>query len=140
PLKGTYFDKDGHPQTFHYGTLTNATWTQGGDWMLGDVTQLSQSLEDKLFRNNLFVRASYDITDTITAYAQFMSSYQTSHSNAKIDDSNGGAPGAPVKVDNPYLDATIRAQMVALKLTQFTMGSFNLDLPGEQAFYHRRMW
>jgi outer membrane receptor protein involved in Fe transport len=142
PLKGIAFDKQGNPYQFQYGSLSDTVYTIGGSATGGTVqpNMFNQSLEDHLYRSNPFARISYDITDDINVYANFFSSYSTATSNGKSDDSYGGSPGSPIALDNAYLPASVRAMMVAAKVTTISVGTYNLDLPLSASIYKRRMF
>ncbi len=135
-LKGTAFDASGQPFQYQYGTLTNSQYTQGGMFAYSDATQFNQSLTDHLFRDNLFVRAAYDVTDDITVFAQFIHGYTSEWARSKLDD----ATNIVIKTGNPFIPAAVQAQMTALGLTQFNMGSFNEDLPPLSSRFYTRAW
>ncbi|MHB1206006.1 MAG: TonB-dependent receptor domain-containing protein [Rhodospirillaceae bacterium] len=126
PLKGIAFGPGGTPYPFQYGPNGFVgTEMQGGAWQYSR-TDLTSDLDAKLERQSVFTRASYDITDNITVYGelQYFHSYNYSHN------AYGYQLGTNViKADNPFIPASIAAQMTALKLTSFTFGTNNTDLP-----------
>ncbi len=138
PLKGTLFDKNGRAAgNYNYGSLTNSQFTVGGDWAMSDATYYNQSLSNHVTRQAYFTRASYDLTDNVTAYANFIYTYSYGYARSKLDDQLGNLT---IRQDNPYLDPTIAARMTALGLTTFTMGSFLLDVPYIQTDNYRELW
>jgi outer membrane receptor protein involved in Fe transport len=138
PLKGTLFDKNGKAAgVYNYGSLTNSQFTVGGDWRMSDATYYNQSLSNHVTRQAYFTRASYDLTDNVTAYANFIYTYSYGYARSKLDDQLGNLN---IRVDNPYLDPTIAARMTALGLSQFTMGSFLFDVPYIQTDNYRELW
>jgi iron complex outermembrane receptor protein len=130
PLKGTAFGAGGVPYQFNYGSVNNGTAMFGGDFaqtnLLGGASTYgpAQSLDALVKRSNLFARVSYDVTDNVQFFAQFMYSQN-----------NSGSYGGPGQVSNvvissgnPFIPASVQAQMNALKLTSFTIGSILGDL------------
>jgi len=138
PLKGVIFDKTGRAAgQYNYGSLTNAQFTVGGDWKMSDATFYNQTLSNHVSRQAYFGRVSYDLTDNITAYSNFIYTYSYGYARSKLDDQLGNLN---IRVDNPYLDPSIAARMTAAGLTQFTMGSFLLDVPYIQTDNYRELW
>ena len=136
PLKGTAFDNTGKPFQYQYGPLTNAQYTQGGMYQFTDETQVNQSLTDHLFRDSFFTRASYDLTDDVNVFAQFIHGYTSEWARSKAND----ATNMVIKTGNPFIPAAIQAQMTALNLTSFNMGSFNEDIPPLSSRFYTRAW
>jgi iron complex outermembrane recepter protein len=138
PLKGVTFDKQGRAAgMYNYGSLTTAQFNVGGDWETSDVTYHNQSLANHLTRQAYFGRVSYDVTDDVMVYANWIHTYSYGYARSKLDDQLGNLN---IRIDNPYLDPTIAARMTALGLTQFTMGSFLLDVPPIQTDNYRELW
>jgi iron complex outermembrane receptor protein len=126
PLKGIQFDATGNPYPFVYGANgVRGNLMQGGDWQNTRTDQTSD-LAAKVNRKTLFSRLSYEITDDISVYGQF----HWNNSYGFSQNAYGYKLGSDtIKVDNPYIPATILAQMTALKLTTLTTGRTNFDLP-----------
>ncbi|MHB1205841.1 MAG: TonB-dependent receptor domain-containing protein, partial [Rhodospirillaceae bacterium] len=137
PLKGTAFNPDGTPRTYTYGSLTNSQFNVGGDWKYSDVTYYNQTLSNKVSRQSYFGRVSYDVTDDVTVFFNFLHTESYGFARSKLDDQLGNMT---IKVDNPYLNESVRAQMTALKLTSFVMGSFLLDIPYITTENWRNLW
>ncbi|MBX7197790.1 MAG: TonB-dependent receptor [Rhodospirillaceae bacterium] len=135
-LKGIAFDNTGKPFQYQYGSLTNTQYTQGGMFAYSDATQYNQSLTDHLFRDSAFIRVAYDVTDDINVYAQFIHGYTSEWARSKLDD----ATNIVIKTGNPFIPASVQAQMTALNITQFNMGSFNQDLPPLSSRFYTRAW
>ena len=128
PLKGLAFGQNGVPYQFKYGTLTNSTQTQGGDWASTEVRQ-GYDMIQKEHRQNLFFRAAYDVTDSLNVFVQ--SSWTQSRDSGFVDPGFAPAPGAAapiIKLDNAFLPATVRASMVANNLTQIQVGEWNTEV------------
>ncbi|MCA0202431.1 MAG: TonB-dependent receptor [Proteobacteria bacterium] len=139
PLKGTLFDKGGRASgMYNYGPFTNAQFTAGGgDYQMSDATFYNQSLSNHVTRQAYFTRASYDLTDNVTAYANFIYTYSYGYARSKLDDQLGNLV---IQRDNAFLDPQIAARMTTLGLTSFTMGSFLLDVPYIQTDNYRQLW
>ncbi|HEY4365750.1 MAG TPA: TonB-dependent receptor [Steroidobacteraceae bacterium] len=137
PLRGTDFGPDGAPRKYQYGSLTNSQFNVGGDWRYSDVNYYNQSLANRLQRENAFARISYDITDDINVFFNFIQSDSTGYARSKLDDSLNNIT---ISADNPYLDPSIAATMATQGLPSFSMGSFNLDMPFITTNNTRRMY
>ena len=134
PLKGTMFLAGGSPATFNYGSLVSGNVMSGGDWQVSRI-DLDTSPEFRQHRQNLFTRVSYDLTDNVNAYFELGWAYTKSRVIAGVPFFHLG--NVTVKADNAFIPATVRAQMTALKLTQFTLGTTNADEPFYAAFNGR---
>jgi outer membrane receptor protein involved in Fe transport len=137
PLKGTAFAKDGTPFQFVYPSLIGGAYMAGGNAPYGDTTQYSQNVVTRSRIETFYFRPSYDVAENVNIYAQFIGGFAKTFGLSKLNDS----PGTQViKADNPFIPTTIVAQMQALKLTSFNMGSFFLDLPNLSSNFKRRNW
>ena len=126
PLKGTQFTgTTGTPAPFDFG-IASGTMSTGpdADCAMQDTVNLSQPL----WRMSSLGMVSYDITDDITA------SFEVNYSSVRGE--NTSTPyyrlnNLPVQRDNAFLDPGIAARMDALRLTNFTMGTsqMNMGLP-----------
>src|SRR5690606_21647718 len=78
-------------------------------------------------RKNAFLHVGYVVADHLNVFAQ-------ASWNSSFDD-NVGFPhyqagnGPVIQSGNPFIPASIQAQMTALGLTSFQIGSMNYDLP-----------
>jgi len=127
PLKGIAFGQGGAPYMFNFGGLTSGIYTAGGDYQQTAVRADSKSLDPTARRQSAFFRAGYDVTDNFNVFAQ-------ASWNSSFDD-NVGFPhyqagnGPVILSGNPFIPASVQAQMTALGLTSFQIGSMNYDLP-----------
>src|SRR6185437_6517039 len=98
---------------------------QGGDWQLSRLDN-GLDIASALARQNTFMRLSYAVTDSVNVYAEYQWSnvhtYATSNPNRTLDN-------IPIASGNPFIPASIQAQMTALNLTQIVLGSTNADIP-----------
>ena len=127
PLKGIAFGPGGTPYRFNFGTITDSTYTTEGDYAQG-VTRLdAYSLDPRERRKGVFTRASYKVTDTIEVFGQasWNNSFNTGGAFSHFQLGNG----ATINSGNPFIPASVQAQMTALGVTQFRLGSMNYDLP-----------
>lgn len=118
-LKGIQFAPGGAPIPFTYGDLVTAAAMQGGDGvkMGGDLV-----LVTPIKRHSEFGRLSYEITDDITAYAEF--SYARSD---VANDSLLGNDQITIRRDNAFLPESIRSVMVSNNIQSFVMGRSLID-------------
>ncbi|MHB1205121.1 MAG: TonB-dependent receptor plug domain-containing protein, partial [Rhodospirillaceae bacterium] len=119
PLKGTAFGPGGTPYQFNYGQVAGV-YMSGGDYQTSDVTG-AESLDPKHTHQTFFTRASYDITDNINVYASVSWDHTWHESYFGV---SGELNTLVMKSDNAYIPATVASQLNALKITQFTFGSW----------------
>jgi outer membrane receptor protein involved in Fe transport len=122
PLRGVMFGEGGAIQQFQFGNIVSGNLQAGGT--IEDTAGHWPLLPDN---SNwaVFGRASYDLTDSITAFAE----YTLAGSEAE----NWSSPYArsgniTVSSDNAFLPLAIRQSMAANNLSTFTMGRINYDL------------
>jgi outer membrane receptor protein involved in Fe transport len=125
PLKGTYFGVNGAVSQLNYGATTGQ-WMIGGDWKYTNSGMLgTNSLAPDEDRDSLFGRVSYEVTPNVEvflqgSYARYKGlSYYISPTQT----------GIVIQKDNAFLPASVKAQMTALGLNSFTMGTSNADMP-----------
>ncbi len=135
PLKGIAFTKDGTPFQFIYPATQGGAYMAGGNAPYGDSSQYAQNVTTRSRLENFYGRVSYDLTDDVNIYAHYIANYSKTFGLSKLDDSPGTIV---IKADNPYIPASVAAQMTALKLTTFNMGSFLLDIPNLSSDFKRR--
>ncbi|MGE3474197.1 MAG: TonB-dependent receptor plug domain-containing protein [Rhodospirillaceae bacterium] len=127
PLKGIAFGPGGTPYMFNFGPITDSTYTYEGDYAAGVTRVDTYSLDPRERRKGLFTRVSYDLTDTVEVFAQasWNNSWNTGGAFSHFQLGNG----ATIRTGNPFIPAAVQAQMTALGVTQFQLGSMNYDLP-----------
>lgn len=128
PLKGTTFGPGGVPQSFVYGMPNDGITMQGGNYRaasgaLNGNFGTDMSLDIHLNRQNAFFRTSYDLTDDIQVYGQYLFAYSTTYSNGRYNYSSG-----TIQNGNPYIPAPIQAQMTTQGISSFPIGNYLLDL------------
>jgi outer membrane receptor protein involved in Fe transport len=137
PLRGTAFGEGGVPYQFNYGPITNDPWMQGGDWQASEIRHdRSGSLEPAVKRRNVFARASYDLTDDVNAFVQV--SWADTLTHALTWPAFQAGNGPTILSGNPFIPENVQAQMDALGVASFQIGSMNYDLPTVENFAHRK--
>ncbi|MCC6914676.1 MAG: TonB-dependent receptor [Rhodospirillaceae bacterium] len=127
PLRGTQFLQGGTPAPFRFGLVSGNTMS-GGDFQMSRVDKTSIALAQQMERENIFARVSYDLADNVTVFADTIWAYSKAWNPGATSNINFG--GINIRNDNPFIPASIRAQMTALGITQFTMGNSNqYDMP-----------
>jgi iron complex outermembrane receptor protein len=117
PLAGTAFDQAGSPFILPLGT------PRGGSEMVGtgnygDAEYSTQQLYTPYERTAALARVEYDITDTVSAFAQLHYGEFNIHTKTLFIPIN---PNFVIQRDNPYIPASIRAAMVANNLNTVTV-------------------
>lgn len=128
PLFGTAFGPGGVPYKLNMATLQTAANFVGGDWKATNgILDRAASLDASESRQSVYTRASYDVTDSFSVYASAAWSHSYTFSNCCNNYFYGNA--GVIRLENPFIPAETRAQMVSLGLTTITIGSTNFDLP-----------
>ncbi|WP_374470065.1 TonB-dependent receptor plug domain-containing protein [Phenylobacterium sp.] len=135
PLRGTQFvGPNGSPAPFNFGT--NAGVLQwGGDAAYG--TSGNRNLTNGLDYGTAFTHVRYDLTDSLTAYAE--ASYGKSVVQTDSLYYNRGG-NLTIRTDNPYLDAGVRNQLTALGQSSFGLGKMVTDPPPPGSRNERVLW
>jgi iron complex outermembrane receptor protein len=128
PLKGTTFGPGGVPRQFIYGPLNDGFAMSGGEWeqSSGRVSGTwgpDSSLDIRVARQNLFTRASYDLSDNVQVYAQFVNSEASTHANARYN-----ADSLTIQRDNVFLPPEIVQRMIASNVTSIPLGVYVTQL------------
>ncbi len=124
-LQGIEFGPGGVPRQFNYGSIIAPPYIVGGDWQSTRTNQF-QALDADQSRKGGFFRASYDLADNVNVFAQ------ASYNNAilyVIDGYQFNVANLTVRTGNPFIPASVQAQMTARGITQFTLGTMNQDIP-----------
>ena len=137
PLRGTLFGAGGQVSTVHFdlesGDPTHQ-WAVGGDWKATDFGNGPQQLMASSSRQNVFSRLSYDVSDHVNVYAQFMfgrsHSYVTTTPSLSFGSFNPASGGIAISVDNAFLPASVRQTMITNGLTTVRGGSYLAALGG----------
>ena len=124
PLKGIAFGPGGTPYQFDYGLYNDGTNAFGSSQSAAHSLHFTPDLGVKSNNQNVFLRASYDLTDDVNIY--FQSSWGHAYSyNVALSPLFSG--NLTLRADNAFLPAEIAARAVALGVTSFTFGTSNAD-------------
>ena len=126
PLKGIAFGPGGAPYQANLGEFIGGSFNVGGDWRIATeqgANSLAAGSEDK----HLYARASYDLSDDVTVFAEYnfgtVQSYYdccwTYYLGANIN----------VRPDNPFMPESVRDRATALGLTSLAFGKQLKDIP-----------
>ena len=127
PLKGIAFGPGGTPYNFTYGpTVLNPWMAGGGEWQANNFAADGADLDPEDYRHNFFGRASYDLADNVSVFAQFSYANSKSYSTCCNHFASGDLT---IRTDNAYMPEVVRTAALAAGLTTVTMGSFFSDLP-----------
>nr|WP_298721491.1 TonB-dependent receptor [uncultured Steroidobacter sp.] len=127
-LRGTDFGVGGQPLPFNFGDIISNPYMSGGDWERSR-TYNEQSLTMQMERSTAFGRASFDVTDNATVYAElgYSKTRAINHHALRTFDFNLQIP-----VDNPYLPEEMRQYMIDNNYDRLAFGTINGDLPPVQ--------
>lgn len=134
PLRGTQFQTGGTPLPFEFGEIHSGIWMEGGDWRTSTIHQ-ETGLAMQQERDSVFLRSSYDLTDRMNVFGEFMWS-----------DSYSVNPGTAlpfrlgnvtIQSGNPFIPPSVQATMDAEGIDSFQMGTVNGDA-GNAEFTGRR--
>ncbi len=124
PLKGTYFLEGGRPAQFNYGPVISSQYMSGGDWKFSRLNgQLPLNI--MMMRETIFTRVSYDLSDNVSAFGEMQWSHTKSENYHGVPYFRFG--NVTIRNDNAFIPDSVRAQMTALGLTSFSLGTWNGD-------------
>lgn len=125
PLKGIDFGPGGTTRMYNYGSLVSYPFMQGGDYQYSDDSDTANLMPPHR-RQNLFARVSYDVSDALTLWSNYIYSYNRGHTQGFSQFRLGNNT---IRVDNAFMPEDVRSRMVVLGLTTITMGTLNADMP-----------
>ena len=129
PLRGTYFGPIANGQAtlnqFNYGP-NRGQWMVGGDYLISrDGHWSSNSLAPNEERGNLFGRLSFEVNRAFVPFVQFGYSGYSGSSFYQQTPSTG----ITIQRDNAFLPTALVTQMIALNLTNISIGTSNNGFP-----------
>ncbi|MFC4311705.1 TonB-dependent receptor plug domain-containing protein [Steroidobacter flavus] len=136
-LRGTQFVTGGEAIPFQFGNLVNGPTMSGGDWEASRVDRAT-TIALPLERKTLFGRASYDLTDNVTAFVDLQYGKTWSHNEQVVPILNNGG-SVFVYQDNAFLSQDIRNVMAANNIDAIEIGTFNGDMHYLQGINEREM-
>jgi len=124
-LRGTDFVEGGAALPFNFGEIISNPYMVGGDWQRSRNDQL-QSLTMGMERSTAFGRASFDVTDSTTVYAElgWSKTRAINHHALRSFDFNLQIP-----ITNAFLPDDIREYMEDNNISSLRYGTTNADLP-----------
>ena len=133
-LRGTAFGPGGTPFQLNYGDIVRSPAMRGGDWRF-TLDNDRVTLDPVHDRHSYFGRVSYEFTDSFEGYAEY--SLADSRNRAWCcGQFNVG--NIALTSDNAFIPPSVAAQMTAMGITDFTLGTMNGDLPPVYSDYSRR--
>lgn len=127
PLRGIAFGEGGVPHQFNYGAgVPRDNFMSGGDYQ-ATLTDDAYSLAPAQNRENIFLRAAYDVTDHFNVFVQLSRGVSESYGIAFPHYQVGA--GAIISSGNPFIPSSVQQQMTDLGLGSFRLGSMNYDMP-----------
>lgn len=123
-LRGTQFGVGGAVSQYNFGTVRDP-WQIGGDWQATQVNSF-QSLDPEEDRKSVFGRLSFEVTPGIELFAQgtYAKSKNFGFLGVQLNQNN-----VTIRSDNAFIPTSVRNQLTALNIAQFTLGTTNADLP-----------
>ncbi|WP_173655794.1 TonB-dependent receptor domain-containing protein [Sphingomonas turrisvirgatae] len=121
PLYGIQFGTNGNPTPFTYGNPANTIFMLGGSGvsLIGEGNLLSP-----ITRYSGFGRVNFEVSDSLTAWAEVLWSHVEVRSDLPPNYDNGTLT---IQRDNAYLPSSIRATMLANNIGSFAFGRVNLE-------------
>lgn len=126
PLAGTQFLANGATAAFNYGSpgASNYAWTNGGDGAKGNL-----GLTPAQKRLSAFLRTEFDVTDTLTLFAEGLYARSDTNQEAFYNYATTAVAQYTIYRDNAYLPAAIAARMDAAGITEFKLGRAESEFP-----------
>lgn len=139
PLAGITFSPEGALLPFNFGTRypggpLGSSMT--GDGQLNDFSARTQILAEYQQITG-FLHATYDVTDDLTVYGEFMSGSTEGESLSVPYYRFAGA--LTISRDNPFLPADLANQMDSFGMTSVPMGRSNVDFGRANPYNERDM-
>jgi iron complex outermembrane recepter protein len=122
PLKGTAFGPGGTPYTFQYGTVLGSNM-YGTTSNYGNNPNSFYNVAPPYSRQTGLARFAYDFNDDTRLLLEVNYGHTASTNRQGVLTTS-----TIVSIDNPYLPAATRAQMLADNLSAITVGRTNSDL------------
>jgi iron complex outermembrane recepter protein len=135
-LKGIAFGVNGVPFNYNYGDYTSGQYHVGGDWQKSSEMG-AQSIMIGSHSTHLFSRVSYDITDDVELFFQFNNG--NVHTNARCCYNYYLTGNLTAKSGNPFIPASVQAEMTARNLATIPMAMTNRDTPHGFGMINDRM-
>lgn len=127
-LGGIQFDAAGQPTTFAYGQYANSLFQQGGSGTGLNAFFGDPKLSIPVTRYNGYMHGEYEISSAFKPFVEVSYGHVAGYTRGpEIRDTGYPATGDVIKVDNPYLPASIQQTMVANNIASVTIGKLGTD-------------
>lgn len=127
PLRGTTFTDNGTPTRFNYGQFAGTLFMIGGDGHGKNPFLSSLLLKVPVQRQTLYGSFSYELSDTTNLYVDASYGRVSGKTlSSTFRDFNGSIIGN-IKVDNPFIPASVLATMQANGIAQLQLGRSGFD-------------
>lgn len=123
PLANIQFGPGGVPQPFVLGANAGSSYMIGGS---GANYSALASLDPPLYRQNVFLKTSYDITPNLRAFVDVSFANAESDFDLHPTDYLGSIT---INSGNAFLPSSLQSIMTADDIASFKMGRINADLP-----------
>jgi len=134
PMKGIAFGESGDPYQFQYGTDCVANLCAGGD--LSALNSGGKSLASELTRDVVYARLAYDLNDDNEIYFTLNQARVESYNEPIAGHSK--TANLTIQCDNAYLPDSIKAACVDNGITNFQLGTMNVQIPKFQGVHPTR--
>lgn len=121
PLYGIQFGPNGTTSPFVYGSPVNTTFMLGGG---GVSIEEDGNILPKITRYSGYGRATYDVTDDVSVWAEALWSRVEVESDLAPNYDNGTLT---IQRDNAFLPQSVRTIMTNSGITSFAFGRMNLE-------------
>ena len=136
PLRGLSFGPGGAQYMTVFGSLVSDPLMSGGSWATNNVAGVrGVAMQPIQNRQDVFTRASFDISDNLTVYGHAAWGHLYSYSSGAP---NFNVGNLVIKSDNAFIPANIAATLAAAGPT-VTLGSFHMDQDNFHSVNDRRV-
>jgi outer membrane receptor protein involved in Fe transport len=138
PLKGTTFNAQGQPEPFTFGSNTGPTANQlmTGGTCEGFYSRYSTSQSPAIYRQNGYVRLTYDLTDKTSIYGEMLYAHTKS---SILATPNYDLVGVAISINNAYLPAALKTRMQTAGITSFQLGRWLPEIAPSQIGSHNSL-
>lgn len=127
-LSGIQFDAAGQPTSFTYGSYANSLFQQGGTGAGLNAFFGDPALSIPVTRYNGYLHAEYEVSSAFTPFIEMSYGHVAGYTRGpEIRDTGFPATGDVIKVDNPFLPASIQQTMIANNIASVTIGKLGTD-------------
>ncbi|MBO9581458.1 MAG: TonB-dependent receptor [Sphingobium sp.] len=127
-LDGLQFDAGGNPSGFNYGQNAGGLFMEGGTGSGLNSFFGDPALSTPVTRYNGYGHFDYEVSDAFTGFADLSYGHVAAYTRGP-EVRDGGFPGngTLIKIDNPFLPASIKATMLANGMTGLVIGKLGTD-------------